>query len=190
MVCAIEVSTTVIYNSNEVGSRKCCTKMPVKTDHRIISSRNSGLKQEEGHGDLCSSDSLNYSRDGFYIHIQPRRLPEAASAVYHRLEPPWADSRFTLHAPIQHQHPRWYLRFILPAHSDFSCGDFAISLLQYLSEVGPWGSSHRPQRTSVRSKPSSPRHMPERCLFGPHPQQPVHRTHPTRPFDFGSLATT
>ena len=105
-----------------------------------------------------------------FPQLQPRRLlyshpaatAEAASAVYHRLEPPWADSRFTLHAPIQHQHLRWYLRFILPAHSDFSCGDFAISLLQYLAEVGPWGSSHRPQRTSVRSKPSSPRHMPVR----------------------------
>jgi len=161
VVCAIEVSTTVIYNSNEVGSRKCCTKMPVKTDHRIISSRNSGLAQEESHRDLCSSvfPQLQLRR---LLYSHPAATAEAASAVYHRLEPPWADSRFTLHAPIQHQHRRWYLRFILPAHSDFSCGDFAISLLQYLAEVGPWGSSHRPQRTSVRSKPSSPRHMPVR----------------------------
>ena len=75
----------------------------------IESFRNSSLAQEEGHGDLCSSDSLNYSRDGLYSH--PAATADATSADYHdHPEPPGVSSRFTLH-PHQHQHRRWCLRF-------------------------------------------------------------------------------
>jgi hypothetical protein len=142
---------------------------------------------------LCSSDSLNYSRDGFYSHLAA--TAEAASAVYHHLEPPWVGSRFTLH-PNQHQHRLWCLRFVsVPrVHSHFSCGDFAIPFVAIcFSEVPRWRFCNLivaiscrirtprliPQRTSIRNQN---RHcQAERFVFGPHPQQPAHRTHPTRP---------
>jgi hypothetical protein len=104
----------------------------------------------------------------------------------------------------------------LPAHSGFSCGDCAISFIaaicfsevqrsssleilqSHCCNISPSSSSDSrgcshsgTANISRKSNSSSPRTscVPKRFL-SPHPQQPAHRTHPTSPFGFGSLATT
>ena len=71
----------------------------------------------------------------------------------------------------------------------FLAGDFAISLLQYLAEFRPLRLL--PQPTSIRNQ-NCHRHgkllAAEMFVWTPSSQQPVNRTHPTHPFNFGSPA--
>jgi hypothetical protein len=82
------------------------------------------------------------------------------------------------------------LQSVSTKFSEFLAGDFAISLLQHLAEFGPFEAAPTANILQIKILIATPSCVPKRFLFGPHPQQPVHRTHPARPFDFGGLATT
>jgi hypothetical protein len=84
---------------------------------------------------------------------------------------------------------RFYLReiaisFIAVCFSEIPLWRFCNLMLQYLAEFGPLRLL--PQRSAVRNQNHRRAKLCRRDLF----LDPVYRTQPTFPFDFGSLATT
>ena len=81
-------------------------------------------------GIFRSSDSLNYSRDGFYSH--PAATAEAVfgSLYHHPLEPPWVGSRFTLTPTSTTTGLGRCLRFVSPVTLSAHSHTFPAEILQ------------------------------------------------------------